>query len=169
MGSNAWVAMPQQKIHPIFVVNQQAATPTPSSHCTEARVSAAAAININADQLMAIPRRLHKPSESAELLLTQPRVNHGCQMTNSVHGLFSCLFIFFFMSLSPCVSLSVRPPGTLGSSILTVLHISSSPVLLLTSVEGKAEKLTVLVLLCTSWISTFPLDFVPAELWHSSL
>ena len=46
------------------VVNQQAATPTPSLHSTEARVDAAAAINSNADQLTAIPRRLQNPSKS---------------------------------------------------------------------------------------------------------
>ena len=40
-----------------------------------------------------------------------------------VHGLFSCLFIFFFVTLPVC-SLSVCPPGTLGS---VFSRFSSSP------------------------------------------
>ena len=49
------------------VVNQQAATPTlpfPSSSSTEERADAATAISSNADQLRAIPRRLHNTTES---------------------------------------------------------------------------------------------------------
>ena len=82
-----------------YVVNQQAVTPTPSSQCTEARVDAAAAININADQLTAIPRHLHKPSESGLQcwVITNSTMGKSRLSNDRFRLWFILLFIYTFL------------------------------------------------------------------------
>ena len=118
---------------PLFkepVVNQQAATPTPSLHSTEARVEAAAAINSNADQLTAIPRRLQNPSKSGLqcwVIVNSTMGNHGCHSGKNYEKLFWLTVHFgsnyFYVSLCHFIWLQrfvlLAPSAPVPSRFLT--------------------------------------------------